>query len=200
VAVFIMSARFTEVRAWCLELSRLRAFDTPIRQSLPDLCEGVAEGGVDEMGFLGRSITDQEWAASARAILDAAAEPAAALSEAIRQEDIDQQVEAIGTITLRFPSLRDSLRSRASPTSAEARQAKKSLELALQDYVDGAKQGYKLLVDVQKGLARRATSCGFAGRAATSRFVFQKSMYEEIVKKAERRLEAARAFLYGAAA
>ena len=152
------------------------------------------------MGFLGRSITDHEWASSARAILDAAIEPATALSEAIEQEDIDRQVEAIGTITLRFPSLRDSLRSGGSPTSAEARQAKKSLELALQDYVDGAKQGYKLFVDLGEGLAGRATSGGFAGRAATSRIVFQKSMYEEIVKKAERRLEAARAFLHGAAA
>jgi hypothetical protein len=151
------------------------------------------------MGFLSRSIPDDEWAEAARAVLGGAMASATALSEAIRQEDIDRQVEAIGAVTLRFPSLKESLQRCGSPTSAEARQAKKSLELALQDYVAGAKQGHKLFVDLQKGLAERAVSGGFAGRAATGRFAFQKTVYEEIVKKAEGRLETARAFLAGPA-
>ncbi|TMB64442.1 MAG: hypothetical protein E6J43_13490 [Chloroflexi bacterium] len=149
------------------------------------------------MGFLSRSIPDDEWTNSARTILDGAIEPATALSDAIRREDMERQADAILEITRRFPSLKDSLRGIGSPTSAEARRAKKNLELALQDYVDGASQGHKLLIDLREGLGGRITSGGFAGRAATSRFVFQESFYKDIVKKAEGRLETARTFLTG---
>ena len=147
------------------------------------------------MGFLSRSIPDQEWVKSAGPIFEAAIDPATTLSEAIRQQDIERQAEAIGTITLRFPSLAESLQRTPAPTSAEARQAKKNLELGLKDYVTGAKQGYKLFVDLQKGLLGRLTAGGMAGRAATGRLVFQETLYHEIVKKAEGRLENARAFL-----
>lgn len=150
------------------------------------------------MGFLSHSIPDQEWVKSVGPILEAAIDPATALSEAIRQQDIERQAEAIGAIVLRFPSLRESLQRTPAPTSAEARQAKKNMQLGLKDYIDGAKQGHKLFVDFQKSLLGRVMAGGMAGRAAVGRATFQETMYHEIVKTAEGRLEKARAFFEGA--
>ena len=147
------------------------------------------------MGFLSRSIPDQEWVKSARPIFELAKDAAAAFSEAIRQEDVPGQAEAIRTIILRFPSLAESLRRSPPPTSAEARQANKNLRLGLKDYVDGAKQANKLMVDLRNGLFARSTAGGIEGRAAASRIQFQWNLYHEIVKTAERHLENARAFL-----
>jgi hypothetical protein len=147
------------------------------------------------MGFLSRSIPDQEWVKSARPIFELVKDSAAAFSEASRQEGVPHQSEAVGTVMLRFPSLLASLRRSPTPTSSEARKAKKDLQLALKDYLDAAKQANKLMVDLRDGLLERLTAGGMVGRAATGRITFQQTLYHEIAKKAERRLENARAFL-----
>jgi len=147
------------------------------------------------MGFLSRSIPDQDWAKLAKPIFELAKDSAAAFSEAIRQEDVPRQAEAIGTIVLRFPSLAESLQRSPRPTSAEARQANKNLQLGLKDYVDAAKQANKLMVDLHNGLLARSTAGGIEGRAAAGRIHFQWTLYQEFAQTAERHLENARAFL-----
>ena len=91
----------------------------------------------------------------------------------------------------KFPVIRDTVKRLPSPTSGEARQAKKNLELALKDYADGAKQGNKLFRDLAGGLGERLNWGGFSTRAAAGRFAFQKSIFEEIVKKGESQMEEA---------
>ncbi len=151
------------------------------------------------MGFLSRSIPDQEWVTLAKPIFDLAIGSAAGLSEAIRQDDGRGQVEVVERVVLRFPSLAESLRGSPPPTSAEARRANKNLQLGLKDYIDGAKQFNKLSVDLAHGLSARSKAGGTVGRVALHQIVSGLKLYQGSMKRAEGRLQNARAFLEGTA-
>ena len=147
------------------------------------------------MGLFSGSISDEEWIAFAKPLFQAASEPASSLSQAIRDEDLRAQMEGISRIVREFPSLEGAIKKGRSPTSSIAREAKKSFQLGLRDYVDGASQGLKLYRDLQGGLGERALLDGFAGRAATGRTAFQLSFYTRIVEKAEGRLRSAGSYI-----
>ena len=89
----------------------------------------------------------------------------------------------------RFPALRDKVRGLPNPTSTSARRARKNLELALKEYVDGARRGAKLSREVAGLLGESRTWGELSGRAAAGELDFKKTTFEEGVKKAEARME-----------
>ena len=147
------------------------------------------------MGLFSKSIPDEDWLLQASPSYEAARPLGIALSDAIRQENLEAQITAAQDVLQKFPVIRDAVKRLPSPTGAEARQAKKNLESALKNYVDGAGQGTRLFRDMAGGLGERIASGGFAARAATGRFAFQKSIFDEIVSKAARAMEQASKFL-----
>ncbi len=146
------------------------------------------------MGLFTRSVPDQDWLREVSPLYNAARPLGVALSQAIGDMNVELQLGAAQRLILEFPSIREGVSRSATPTSSEARRAKKSLNLALKDYVEGAQLGLKFSRDLAGGLGERLSETGFTGRAAAGRTAFQKSFFEDIVKKAEKRMNDAAAF------
>ena len=153
--------------------------------SLSDVCATV---GV-RMGLFRKSAPDQDWLRDAEPLYDAARAWAAALSASVRRESLEDQVQSVKDVLQRFPVLRDRVRGLPNPTSTNARRARKNLELALNEYVEGARRGAELLRELAGLLGERLTSRELSDRAAAGELDFKKMMFEETVKKAEARME-----------
>ena len=147
------------------------------------------------MGLFSKSVPDQVWLRKVTPLWDAARPLGVALSQAIEDMDVELQLGAAQRLMREFPSIREGVRRSAMPTSREARRAKKSLDLALKDYIEGAQLGVKFYRDLAGGLGERLSEAGFTGRAAAGRTAFQKSFFEDIVKKAEKRMNDTAHFL-----
>ena len=146
------------------------------------------------MGFFRKPAPDQNWGRDVEPLYDAARAPAAALSASVRQQSIEDQVQAVKDVLQRFPALRDRVGRLPNPTSTNARRAKSNLELALKEYVDGARRGAKLFGELAGLLGERLTWRELSDRAAAGELDFKKLTFEEAVKKAEARMEEVAAF------
>lgn len=146
------------------------------------------------MGLFSKSVPDQDWLQEVIPLYDAARPLGVALSQAIGDMNVELQLGAAQRLILEFPSIREGVSRSATPTSREARRAKKSLDLALKDYIEGAQLDLKFYGDLADGLGERLSETGITGRAAAGRTAFQKSFFEDIVKKAEKRMNDAAGF------
>ena len=137
---------------------------------------------------------DQDWLQEVLPLFEAAKSLGVALSESIRNENIEDQIRIVQDILKKLPIIRNTIKDLPNPASAAAREAKKNLESALRDYEEGAKQGAKLYRDLAGGLGERLSWGGIPSRAAAGRVAFQKTVFEEFVKSAEKRLNEATNF------
>lgn len=94
----------------------------------------------------------------------------------------------------KLPVIAEAIRQLPSPTSSEARRAKKNLESAMKCYVDGIKQGARFFGDLAGGPGERLHWGGVSTRAAAGRLAFGKTMFEELVKSGGKSLEEATAY------
>ncbi len=147
------------------------------------------------MGLFSKSVPDQDWVEEVAPLLEAARPLGVALGQAIEDMDVELQLSAAQQLMREFPPIRQEVRRSATPTSPEARRAKKSLDLALKDYIEGAQLGIQFYRDLGGSLGERLSQTGFTGRAAAGRTAFQKTFFEEIVKKAEKRMNDTALFL-----
>ena len=134
---------------------------------------------------VGASQPDKEWLGLVLPLYEATHLLSRKLSDAMREENLEVEMEAILEIDQKFPEIRDGIRNQPIPTSSEARQAKKSLEFALKDYVQGVEYGAQLFLEWADGAS---------AKAAARRGAFLKDVFEEKVMKGERQMDQASKF------
>ena len=93
------------------------------------------------MGFFARRISDTEWLDEISHLYQAALPATTALSRAVDSRSTADKFGAVQSALQQLPVIAGRIEAVPSPTSTEACQAKKSLELALKCYARGARQG-----------------------------------------------------------
>ena len=146
------------------------------------------------MGLFSKSVTDEEWLAQAKPLYNAVLPLATALNEAVANESIEDEISAVQDALHKLPVIAEAIKRLSSPTSSEARRAKKSLESAMKCYVDGIKQGARLFKDLSGGPGKRLHWGGVSSRAVAARLTFEKTVFEELVKSARKSLGEATAY------
>ena len=146
------------------------------------------------MGLFSKSVTDEEWLAQAKPLYNAALPLATALNEAVANESIEDEISAVQDALRKLPVIAEAIKGLPSPTSSEARRAKKKLESAMKCYVDGIKQGARFFGDLSGGPGERLQWGGVSTRAAAARLTFGKTMFEELVKSAGKSINEATAY------
>ena len=100
------------------------------------------------MGLFSKSVTDEEWLAQAKPLYDAALPYMTALNNAVVNESPEDGANAVNDALPKLPVIAQAIKKSPSPTSSEARRAKKDLESAMRCYTHGIKQGAKFFADL----------------------------------------------------
>ncbi len=147
------------------------------------------------MGLFNKSIPDEDWLRQVLPSYEAARPLGVALSDAIRQENLEGQMRAVQDVVQKSPVISDTVKRLPSPTAADAREAKKNLELALKDHADDAKQGAKLFRALAGARGQSLEQGGrLEGALALAMTASQKTMFEDIVQKGESHMDKASGF------
>lgn len=143
------------------------------------------------MGLFSKSVTDEEWRSQATPLYQAALPLTTALNKAVANESIEDEISAVQDALHKLPVIAEAIKRLPSPTSSEAHRAKKVLESAMKCYVDGIKQGARFFRDLSGGPGDRLHWGGVSSRAAAARLTFGKTMFEELIKSAQKSMEEA---------
>jgi len=138
------------------------------------------------MGLFAKHISDTEWLDAVAPLYDAALPVTTALSRTLNSESIQDKIGALQVALQSLPNVTETMKSLPNPTSLEALQAKKSLELALKYYACGARHGAGLF---RGGLGECLYPAGWAKRITS-----QETKFQAFVKKAEKHMERAGVF------
>lgn len=141
-----------------------------------------------------KSVTDEEWLAQAKPLYNAALPLATALNEAVANESVEDEINAVQDASRKLPVIAEAMKGLPSSTSSEVRRVKKGLESAMKCYVNGIKQGARFFGDLSGGPGERLQWGGVSTRAATARLTFGKTMFEELIKSAGKSLNEATAY------
>lgn len=146
------------------------------------------------MGLFSKSVTDEEWLAQAKPLYDVALPYMTALNNAVVNESPEDGANAVNDALPKLPVIAQAIKKLPSPTSSEARRAKKNLESAMRCYTEGIKQGAKFFADLGGGPGDRLHWGGISTRAAAARLVFGKTVFESLVESGRKSLEQATAY------
>jgi len=146
------------------------------------------------MSFFSKRISDREWLDGVVPLYEAARPLMIALSEAARNDLVEDQLRPVQDVLQQLPIIADRMKAFPGPTSSDARQADHDLQVALRDYIRAAKEGDRLFRKLAGKVGQRLQWGGLAGRLEGASVVAQKTMFEEIVKAAEKSMSKAAPF------
>jgi hypothetical protein len=147
------------------------------------------------MGLFSKTINDEEWFRQVDPLYRTALPFIVSLDEAMEEESLENQFVAIQNGLNRLPIVAEAIKRIPTPTSSEARQAKKNLESAMKEYIDGMKQGAIFFKDLGGGPGERLQSGGVARRAASARLTFSKSFFENLIDSGHKHMAQASTYL-----
>jgi len=146
------------------------------------------------MGFFSKTITDEEWLSQSKPLYLVSFPLATALNEAVSNDSIEDGITAVQDAFSKLPVIYESLKQLSDPTSSEARRAHKYFKSALKDYAQGIKQGARFFESLYGGPGDRLSQGGIVRRAAAGRLAFEKTIFEEFIKSAEKSMEKTTAY------
>ena len=135
------------------------------------------------MGLFAKRQSDESWLAEIKPSFDAALPLISTLDVALDNDALEDQYSAVQHVVQFLPLVQKSVKQIRGPSSSQAQHVHKSFKLALNKYVDSAKQGLLFFRDLGGGPGQRASGeTGMARRAAVGWLTFSETMFKEIAK------------------
>jgi hypothetical protein len=138
------------------------------------------------LGFFSKSVPDIEWQNQAVLLFQTVLPIVTTLDKAIAKGSTEKECKALYDAAAKLPGTAESIKQLPNPTSSNARQANKNLKSAMKCYIDGIKQGTIYFKDIYGGPGERFNAGGATRRATALKLTFVKTIYEELMKTAQK--------------
>ena len=140
------------------------------------------------LGFFSKSVSDTEWQNQAVPLFQTALSMVTTLDKAIAKGSTEKECKAIYDAATKLPVTAESIKQLPNPTSSNARHANKNLKSAIKCYIDGIKQGTIYFKDIYGSPGERLNAGGATKRATALKLTFVKTIYEELMKTAQKHM------------
>ena len=147
------------------------------------------------MGFFAsKGIPDSDWLKAVVPLFKVLRPYTRRLADAVEFGSPDDQVSTIQAVIPEMVPVVLEFRSIPKPTSREARRAWGKLDAAAQDAIEGSRRAMQLHHSLGSQLG---ASVEDGSRRAMTNLVYQKYMFENLLKAAEDRMQEASVYFYG---